>query len=185
MQANKVASHADLIACAQRLVRLGYATPKTLGIFGSRAAGLLIPATALKRPDLFAAVVTRVGIVNPIRLAAANNDPNQFGEMGDPATEVGFKALAAQDSTVLLGKATGGTDFLFTVRFNDKRVDPWMSAKLAAMMRAKWGNQHLVLIRSDGKAGHGMGSTRDQALEERADIYSFFLNRFGAPEFVK
>ena len=53
------------------------------------------------------------------------------------------------------------------------------------MMRARWGDQHLVLIRSDGKAGHGMGSTRDQSLEERADIYAFFLNRFGAPGFVK
>jgi prolyl oligopeptidase len=184
MQANKTNSHSDLIACAERLIQLGYATPKTLGIFGASAAGLLIPAAALKRPDLFAAVVTRVGIVNPIRLAAANNGPNQYGEMGDPTNEAGFKALAAQDSTLLLAKANRGTAFLFTIGLNDKRVDPWMSAKLAAMMRAKWDAKDLVLIRSDGKAGHGLGSTRDQGLEERADIYSFFLNRFGATSFV-
>ncbi|HEX8414491.1 MAG TPA: prolyl oligopeptidase family serine peptidase, partial [Sphingomicrobium sp.] len=185
MQVNKVNGHGDLIACAERLVKLGYATPKTLGIFGASAGGLLIPPAALKRPDLFAAVVTRVGIVNPIRLAAANNGPNQYGEMGDPTSETGFKALAAQDSTLLLNKAPGGTDFLFTIGLNDKRVDPWMSAKLVAMMRAKWRDQHLVLIRSDGKAGHGMGSTRDQSLEERADIYAFFLNRFGVPALIK
>ena len=130
-------------------------------------------------------MVTRVGIVNATRLAAANNGPNQFGEMGDPTTAKGFAALAAQDSTLLLREARGGTDFLFTVGLNDHRVDPWMSAKLAAMMRAKWGDQHLVLIRSDGNAGHGIGSTRDQGLEERADIFSFFLNRFGQPGFVK
>ena len=105
--------------------------------------------------------------------------------MGDPTTEQGFKALAAQDSTLYLQQAKGGPDFLFTIGLNDKRVDPWMSAKLVAMMRAKWGDQHLVLIRSDGKAGHGMGSTRDQSLEERADIFAFFLNRFGAPGFVR
>ncbi|WP_445192249.1 prolyl oligopeptidase family serine peptidase [Sphingomonas sp. Tas61C01] len=185
MQANKVNSHADLTACAERLIKLGYATPRTLGIFGASAAGLLVPPTAIKRPDLFAAVVTRVGIVNPIRLGAANNGPNQYGEMGDPQTRDGFAALAAQDSTLLLPKASGGTDYLFTVGLNDKRVDPWMSAKLAALMRAKWGDRHLVLIRSDGKAGHGIGSTRDQGLEERADIFAFFLNRFGAPGFVK
>lgn len=182
MQATKVNAHADLIACAERVIQLGYATPRSLGIFGASAAGLLIPATALNRPDLFAAVVTRVGIVNPTRLAAANNGPNQYGEMGDPTTEAGFRALAAQDSTLLLPKATGGTDFLFTIGLNDKRVDPWMSAKLVAMMRAKWGDGHLVLIRSDGKAGHGIGSTRDQGLEERADIFAFFLNRFGSPK---
>ena len=185
MQANKVNSHADLIACGERIIQLGYASPRTLGIFGASAGGLLIPAAALKRPDLFAAVVTRVGIVNATRLAAANNGPNQYGEMGDPTTEAGFKALAAQDSTLLLPKVTGGTDYLFTIGLNDKRVDPWNSAKLVAMMHAKWGDQHLVLIRSDGKAGHGMGSTRDQSLEERADIFAFFLNRFGAPGFVK
>lgn len=185
MQASKVNSHNDLIACAERMVKLGYTTPKKLGTFGASAAGLLIPATALKRPDLFAAVVTRVGIVNATRLAVANNGPNQYGEMGDPTTEAGFKGLAAQDSTLLLGKASGGTDFLFTIGLNDKRVDPWMSAKLVAMMRARWGDKHLVLIRSDGKAGHGLGSTRDQGLEERADIYAFFLNRFGVPGFTK
>lgn len=185
MQANKVNSHNDLIACGERLVKLGYATPKTMGIFGASAGGLLVPMAAMKRPELFAAAVTRVGIVNPTRLAFANNGPNQFGEMGDPDNEAGFKALAAQDSTLLLPNAKGGTDFLFTVGLNDKRVDPWMSGKLIAMMRAKWGDQHLVLIRSDGKAGHGIGSTRDQALEERADIFAFFLNRFGAKGFTK
>lgn len=185
MQATKPNAHADLIACGERLVQLGYATPRTLGIFGASAGGLLVTPVGIKRPDLFAAVVTRVGIVNPIRLAVANNGPNQFGEMGDPATAAGFRALAAQDSTLLLPKAAGGTSHLFTVGLNDRRVDPWMSAKLVAMMRAQWGERHLVLIRSDGNAGHGIGSTRDQALEERADIYAFFLNRFGAPGFVR
>ena len=116
--------------------------------------------------------------------AALHNRPNQFGEMGDPNIDAGFKALAAQDSTLLLAEAKGGTDQLFTIGLNDHRVDPWMSAKLVAMMRAKWGDQHLALIRSDADVGHGIGSTRDQALEERADIFAFLLNRFGQPGFT-
>ena len=59
-----------------------------------------------------------------------------------------------------------------------------MSAKLVAMMRAKWGDEHLVLIRSDADAGHGIGSSRDQRLAEWADIYAFLLNRFGQPGFT-
>lgn len=185
MGANKVNAHDDLIGCGRRLVQLGYATPRTLGVFGASAAGLLVPMAALKAPDLFAAAVTRVGVVNPTRLAVANNGPNQYGEMGDATTEDGFRALAAQDATLYLREAKGGPDFLFTIGLNDKRVDPWMSAKLAAAMRARWGDAHLVLIRSDGNAGHGLGSTRDQVLEERADIQAFFLNRFGAPGFTR
>ncbi|WP_332879126.1 prolyl oligopeptidase family serine peptidase [Massilia sp. S19_KUP03_FR1] len=185
MQEKKVNSHEDLIACGKRLVQLGYASPAKLGVFGASASGLLVPMAAMKAPELFAAAVTRVGIVNATRLAQANNGPNQFGEMGDPTTEAGFRALAAQDATLYLDRARGGPDFLFTIGLNDQRVDPWMSAKLVAMMRAKWGDQHLALIRSDGNAGHGIGSTRDQALEERADIYTFFLNRFGAPGYTR
>ena len=70
--------------------------------------------------------------------------------------------LAAQDSTLLLAEARRGTDQLFTIRLNDHRVDSWMSAKLVAMLRAKWGDQHLVFIRSNADVGHGIGSTRDQ-----------------------
>jgi prolyl oligopeptidase len=183
--ANKPNAQADLIACGKRLIELGYASPKTLGIFGASAGGLLIPMAALKSPELFAAVVTRVGIVNPTRLGVANNGANQFDEMGDPRTAAGFTALAAQDSTLALPSVRRGTDFLFTIGLNDKRVEPWMSAKLVAMMRGQWGDRQLVLIRSDGKAGHGMGSTRNQRLEEQADIFAFFLNRFGQAGFVR
>jgi len=100
--ANKVNSMADVIACGERLVQLGYTTPKLMGLWSGSAGGLLVTPVGLKRPDLFAAVVTSVGVVNPTRLAVANNGPNQFAEMGDPNTDDGFKALAAQDSTLLL-----------------------------------------------------------------------------------
>ena len=183
--ANKVNAMADVVACGERLIELGYTTPRLMGLRSGSAGGLLVTPVGLKRPDLFAAVVTSVGIVNATRLAVANNGPNQFAEMGDPNTDTGFRALAVQDSTLILAEAKGGTDQLFTIGLNDHRVDPWMSAKLVAMMRAKWGNQHLVLIRCDADVGHGIGSSRDQALEERADIYSFLLNRFGQPGFMQ
>jgi prolyl oligopeptidase len=182
--ANKVNAMDDVIACGERLIQLGYTTPKLMALWGGSAGGLVVTPVGLKRPDLFAAIVTRVGVVNATRIGVANNGPNQFAEMGDPNIDAGFKALAAQDSTLLLAEAKGGTDQLFTIGLNDHRVDPWMSAKLVAMMRAKWGDQHLVLIRSDADVGHGIGSTRDQTLEERADIFAFLLNRFGQPGFT-
>jgi prolyl oligopeptidase len=41
-----------------------------------------------------------------------------------------------------------------------------------------------VLVRVDADAGHGVGSTRSQAFELRADIWSFFLAASGDPDFV-
>jgi prolyl oligopeptidase len=40
-----------------------------------------------------------------------------------------------------------------------------------------------VLLRIDYHAGHGQGSTRRQAREELADIWSFFLWQCGDPHF--
>ena len=174
---------ADVIACGERLVQLGYTTPRLMGLRGASAGGLLVTPVGLKRPDLFAAIVTDRGAVNPTRLEVASNGPNQFAEMGDPNTDAGFKALAAQDSTLLLPQCRGGTDQLFTIGLNDHRVEPWESAKLVAMMRAQWGDQHLVLIRSDQDAGHGIGSSLEQYLVEQADVFTFLLNRFGQPGF--
>lgn len=40
-----------------------------------------------------------------------------------------------------------------------------------------------VLMRLEYDAGHGSGTTRAQAQERSADVYSFFLWQFGVPEF--
>ena len=74
-------------------------------------------------------------------------------------------------------------DWLLTVGLNDRRVEPWMSAKFAARALSRFGDRNIIAIRTDPDAGHGVGSTRNQRVQERADIYTFFLNRFGVEDF--
>jgi prolyl oligopeptidase len=167
-----------VIACGERLVALGLTSPKTLGLWGTSAGGTLVGPAALARPDLFRAVAASVAMLNPTALARGENGTSQFAEFGDPRTPEGFRALLTQDSIVSLREAKGGPDFLFTVGLNDHRVPFWNSAKVAAAMRAKWGDNHLALLRVDEQAGHSAGSGRDQTLALRADMYAFFLNRF-------
>jgi prolyl oligopeptidase len=181
--ANKPNAHADFLACAERLIELEFTSPPYLAITGGSAGGLLAPPAGLKRPDLFKVVVPRVAVINPTRLAVANNGPNQYAEMGDPNTEAGFKGLVAQDAYLMLPDATDSPDWFLTIGLNDRRVDPWMSAKFAARALERFGDSRLVFMRSDAEAGHGVGSTRDQVNEEVADIFAFLLNRFGDPEF--
>lgn len=183
-EANKPNGHADVIACGERLVALGLASPRKLGGWGTSAGGTIVPPAALKRPDLFRAVTASVAMVNPTRLEHSENGPMQFAEFGDPRIASGYKALMAQDSIVLLDTAKGGPDFLFTVGLNDHRVPPWNSAKVAAAMQAKWGDKHLALVRTDADAGHGIGSGRDQTIKLRTDMFAFFLNRFGQEGFT-
>ena len=45
--------------------------------------------------------------------------------------------------------------------------------------QAGTGETRPVLLRLDFDAGHGVGSTKSQQLQERADIFTFFLWQMG------
>jgi prolyl oligopeptidase len=62
---------------------------------------------------------------------------------------------------------------------NDSRVDVWQSFKAAARLQAATSSGKPVLLRLDGQAGHGIGSTATQAHAMSADIYSFLLWQMG------
>jgi prolyl oligopeptidase len=170
-------AQADFIACAERLIAAGYATPKTLTASGTSAGGQLVPPAVLKRPELFAALVPRVAILNATRLGAAPNGANQFAEMGDPGTETGYRGLASQDAYLMLADAKDMPDTLITVGLNDKRVAPWFAAKFAARASQRFAGRRLVFVRADAEAGHGVGSARDLQIAEFADTLAFLRDR--------
>jgi prolyl oligopeptidase len=62
---------------------------------------------------------------------------------------------------------------------NDPRVAVWESTKTAARLIAASTSGKPVLLRLDYDAGHGVGSTKAQQLQESADLYSFFLWQMG------
>ncbi len=174
---NKPKAHADFIACAEALEAKGYTSPAMLIATGTSAGGTLAPPSVLKRPDLFAALISRVAMVNASQLGAAENGANQFAEFGNPATKEGFDALRAQDAFLMIDDAKDIPDTLVTVGLNDKRVSPWMGAKFAAKAAAKFGDHRTILIRADDEAGHGIGSARDRLVAEWADTLAFAWDR--------
>ena len=181
--ANKPNAHADVIACGERLAQLGISSAGRMTIQGGSMGGALMGPAGLKRPDLFRSAVIEVGILNPTRLEAAPNGPNQYGEMGDPTTDAGFKGILLQDAYQMLGAANDMPDTLLTIGLNDNRVTPWMSAKYAARAIDRFGDRRLVLIRADTEQGHGIGSNRELVIQEIADVYSFVFNRAGVAGF--
>ena len=179
--ANKPVAQADFVACAERLHAIGISSPRTLVAVGTSAGGTLVPGAVLRRPQLFAALLSRVAMVDVSRLEVAENGPNQYAEFGDPRTEDGFKALVAQDAYLMLPTAAAAPDMLLTIGLNDKRVAPWMNAKFAALAGNRFGDKSLVLVRADTEAGHGIGSARDRLIAEWADAFAFAWNRATKP----
>jgi prolyl oligopeptidase len=175
--ANKPNGHADFIACATTLKATGIAPLKGVVATGTSAGGALVPPAVLKEPDVFAAMLPRVAVLNAARIGAATNGANQFDEMGDPGTPEGFKALLAMDAYQQLATAKTMPDTLVTIGLNDKRVSPWMSAKFAARAQAKFGDKRTIWLRAETDGGHGVGTAEGARVAEFADIFAFAGDR--------
>lgn len=169
---NKPRGQEDLIACAETLTAKGVAPPQGPVSIGSSMAGTLVPEAALRKPSAFGAMITRVGIVNASRLAAAENGANQMAEMGDPAVPAQYADLVAMDGYQMIPRASALQPTMMLIGMNDKRVAPWMTAKFVARAQAKWPAAP-IWLRSDDRAGHGMGSTEDVRRDEWSDIFAF------------
>jgi prolyl oligopeptidase len=169
----------DFIACAEYLIEQKYTSPAKLAGEGISAGGILIGRAVTERPDLFAVVIPRVGAMNAIRFETTPNGVNNIREFGSCQTEAGFKALYEMDAFLHVKDGVNYPAMMITHGITDPRCEPWQSAKFAARTQAALASGKPVLLRIDYEAGHGVGSTKTQRLQERADIFTFMMWQFG------
>ena len=176
----------DLIACTEYLIERGFTRRERVGIQGGSAGGVAVGRAMTERPDLFAAVVPSVGLLDAMRMEFTPNGPPNIPEFGSVKTRDGFQGLLRMSSFHHVKDGTKYPAVMLMHGVNDPRVDVWHSAKMAARLGAAVRavpDANPVLLRLDYDAGHGIGSTRSQRNAELADIYSFLLWRFGEPGF--
>ncbi|MGZ5155621.1 MAG: prolyl oligopeptidase family serine peptidase [Caldimonas sp.] len=180
-QATKPNTWNDFIACAEYLIARKYTRPARLGILGGSAGGILVGRAMTTRPDLFAAVIDAVGANDTVRAESTPNGIPNIPEFGSVKTEAGFRALLEMSTYAHIRPGTAYPAVLFTHGVNDPRVEVWESTKAAARMMAATSSGKPVLLRLDYDAGHGIGNTKKQQLEERADMFAFLLWQMGVP----
>lgn len=174
----------DFIACAEFLIKYGFTSPLRLAIQGTSAGGIPSAGAMVRRPDLFAAVVPRVAVLDMLRFEFAPNGPANIPEFGSVATPEGFDALRRMSAYHQVKDGTAYPAVLLTTGMNDPRVDPWQAAKMAARLQAASTSGKPVLMRVEWEGGHGQGASRTQRVEELADIYAFLLWQFRHDGFV-
>jgi prolyl oligopeptidase len=180
-QQSKPNTWRDFIACAEWLVAQQWTAPDRLAILGGSAGGILVGRAMTERPDLFAAVVPAVGALDTVRGEVGPNGPPNIPEFGTVANEAGFRALLAMSTYHHIQDGVRYPAVLLTHGVNDPRVEVWHSSKAAARLLAASTSGKPVLLRLDYQGGHGIGSTKAQALGERADVYAFLLWQLGMP----
>ncbi len=69
---------------------------------------------------------------------------------------------------------------LLTVGMTDPRVEAWYGGKMAERLHKASRSNDPIALRVSFDAGHGVGCTRGQVDDERADEFAFALWRAGS-----
>ena len=182
-QGTKPNTWKDFIACAEWLIAQKWTSADRLGILGGSAGGILVGRAMTERPDLFVAAVPAVGALDMVRAEVTPNGVPNIPEFGTRTNEAGFRALLAMSTYHQIVDGKKYPAVVLTHGVHDPRVEVWHSTKAAARLMAAQaglpGGSRPVLLRLDFDAGHGIGSTKAQQLQERADIFTFFLWQMG------
>ncbi|MDF3034996.1 MAG: family peptidase [Paucimonas sp.] len=180
---NKSNTIKDFIACAEYLIRQGYTSPAKLASIGASAGGITVGGAITQRPDLFAAAHSSAGIADMLRMELTPNGVPNIAEFGTVMKRNHFAAMSAISPYHQIRDGTAYPAVILTTGINDPRVDTWQPAKFAARLQAATVSDKPVLLRVDYDAGHGIGSTKTQAISETADVWSFFLWQMAVPGF--
>ena len=167
----------DVIASAEHVAALGYASADRISLQGGSAGGLLVGACMNLRPDLFAAVVAEVPFVDVV---TPMSDPSlpltviEWEEWGDPRQEpyaTYMLGYSPYDNTV-----PGNHPALYvTAGLNDPRVSYDGPAKWVARLRELGTGDRPLVFKVDMGAGHGGPSGRYDAWRDYARVLTFLL----------
>jgi len=173
----------DAIAAAEYLIGAGWTTPEKLAIKGASNGGLLVGACIVQRPDLFAAALPSVGVLDMLRFHRFTIGWAWMSDYGSPDDPDDFATLLAYSPYHRLERGLSYPATLVATGDHDDRVFPGHSLKFAAALQHAQGGEAPVLLRIDVKSGHGAGKPTEKIIDEVADRYAFLVKTLGMTPF--
>ncbi len=168
----------DYYAAAEYLLEHKYTNTSKLGAYGRSNGGLLMGATLTQRPELFAAVLPAVGVLDMLRFQKFTIGWAWTSEYGNADIAEQFPALMAYSPYHNVTAREYPATMVMTADHDD-RVVPLHSFKFGAMLQAKQLGNAPVIMRIESNAGHGAGKPTSMKIDEFADIYTFLFDSFG------
>ena len=166
----------DFIAGAEYLIKEKYTSPQHLAIRGGSNGGLLVAAAELQRPDLFAAAIPQVGVLDMLRFRDFTIGKAWESDYGSVDNADEFKAMYAYSPLHNIKSGVNYPATLIITGDHDDRVFPAHSFKFAATLQTAYPHGKPALIRIETRAGHGQGKPTTKQIEEVADVYAFILS---------
>ena len=163
----------DFIAAAEFLKAEGVTSKNGLAIQGESNGGLLIGAVVNQRPDLFAAALPGVGVMDMLRYNQFTGGQMWISDFGDPSDEPHFTNLLRYSPYHNIVSGHDYPAILATTADTDDRVVPGHSFKYVAALQAAELGPKPRLVRIETRAGHGAGMPQDKIVAQYADMWAF------------
>ena len=166
----------DFIAAGEYLIAEKYTSSPHLAVRGGSNGGLLVGAVMTQRPDLFAAAVPQVGVMDMLRYDRFTAGAGWVSEYGSSTDSTAFEYLRKYSPLHNVKPGVCYPSTLVTTADHDDRVVPSHSFKFTATMQplqaATPGCTRPVLIRIEAQGSHGYRPL-DRQIAEQADIWAF------------
>ncbi len=169
----------DFIAGGEYLIAQGITAKGKLAVQGGSNGGLLVGAVVNQRPDLFAAALPAVGVMDMLRFNRFTAGRYWVDDYGDPGKEADFKILRGYSPYHNIVSGKDYPAILVTTADTDDRVVPGHSFKYTAALQAAQIGDKPHLIRIETRAGHGSGKPTDKVIAEGADTFAFIAKWTG------
>ncbi len=166
----------DFIAAAEWLIDNEYTRSEKLAMRGGSNGGLLVGAVMTQRPNLFAAALPVVGVMDMLRFHKFTIGwawVSDYGSSDDPEQ---FRTLLAYSPLHNLKPGMKYPATMVMTADHDDRVVPAHSFKFAAELQHCQAGDAPVLIRIETSAGHGAGTPTSKLIAASADWLAFLFS---------
>jgi prolyl oligopeptidase len=163
----------DFITAGEDLIAQGITSKDKLAIQGGSNGGLLVGAVVNQRPDLFAAALPQVGVMDMLRFDRFTAGRYWVDDYGYPSKEADFRVLRAYSPYHNIRSGQDYPAIMVTTADTDDRVVPGHSFKYTAALQAAQIGPKPHLIRIETRAGHGSGKPTDKVIAEAVDSWAF------------
>jgi prolyl oligopeptidase len=164
----------DFIAVAEDLVTRKISSPKKLGAMGGSNGGLLMGVMYTQRPDLFAAIVCQVPLLDMLRYHMLLAGASWMDEYGDPDVAEERAWLEKLSPYHNVDPAKTYPEIYFETSTKDDRVHPGHARKMAKRLE-ETGKPFLYYENIDG--GHSAAANQRETAKRVALEFTYLARK--------
>lgn len=174
LKENRLRAYEDFAAVGEDLIKRNVTSQQRLGIQGGSNGGLLVGNMVALYPDLFAAAVCQVPLLDMKRYHLLLAGASWMAEYGDPDSLGEWSFIQKYSPYQNIKSEVEYPAVLFTTSTRDDRVHPGHARKMMALMEAQG---HDVTYYENIEGGHGGAANNKQRAYMQALAYSFLRER--------